>query len=118
MTCRDEVRLQCWEDHKLYHQSRINQSLHFFSACSFIGSYVLLYLDSVMAALVRWIFAITSRQIGHSFFASCGSFYSSTVQTGLVWLAKLLTDPLQRCQDASPGSDPPACGGEIRSSLP
>ena len=40
MTCRDELRLQCWEDHKLYHQSRINQSLHFFSACSFIGSYV------------------------------------------------------------------------------
>jgi hypothetical protein len=31
-----ELRTQRWDDHRYYHHSRINQSLHFLSAISFI----------------------------------------------------------------------------------
>jgi len=34
---------QRWDDHRYYHQSRINQSLHFISACSFLCTYALLF---------------------------------------------------------------------------
>ena len=31
----NELKVQRWDDHRYYHHSRINQSLHFFSAMSF-----------------------------------------------------------------------------------
>jgi hypothetical protein len=36
-----ELRTQRWDDHRFYHQSRINQSLHFVSALSFLVAYVM-----------------------------------------------------------------------------
>ena len=36
-----ELKEQRWDDHRLYHHSRINQSLHLVSALSFLTSYVL-----------------------------------------------------------------------------
>ncbi|MCZ8015273.1 hypothetical protein EV673_0690 [Limnobacter thiooxidans] len=59
---------QRWDDHRYYHHSRINQSLHLLSALSFLFGYVLLFIDPVSAALVAWLVAMTSRQIGHFFF--------------------------------------------------
>jgi hypothetical protein len=33
---REQLRIQRWDDHRYYHHSRINQSLHFVSAVSFM----------------------------------------------------------------------------------
>jgi len=73
---RDEVsrgiRLQRWNDHRYYHHSRINQSLHFVSAASFLCAYVLMFTDPVAAALVGWLVSMTTRQAGHMFFEPKG----------------------------------------------
>ncbi len=59
---------QRWDDHRYYHHSRINQSLHLLSALSFLGSYALLFTNPVAAALLGWLVAMVSRQVGHFFF--------------------------------------------------
>jgi hypothetical protein len=64
----DELTKQRWDDHRFYHHSRINQSLHLVSAISFVAAYVLLLVDPIAAALVGWCVSMTSRQIGHFFF--------------------------------------------------
>ncbi len=68
----DELRQQRWDDHRFYHQSRVNQSLHLFSACCFLVSYVLIPLNPVAASLLGWVVAMWSRQIGHFFFEPKG----------------------------------------------
>jgi hypothetical protein len=50
-----ELQTQRWDDHRYYHHSRINQSLHFVSAISFLVAYALLLFDPPMAALVAWL---------------------------------------------------------------
>jgi hypothetical protein len=50
----------------------MNQALHLLSAISFLTSYVLLFTSPVLAALVGWLVAMTSRQIGHFFFEPKG----------------------------------------------
>jgi hypothetical protein len=67
-----ELRTQRWDDHRYYHHSRINQTLHLISALSFLCAYVLVFKDPAMAALVGWLVAMTSRQIGHLFFEPRG----------------------------------------------
>src|SRR5215470_4182435 len=62
------LRLQRWDDHRYYHHSRINQSLHLLSAISFLFAYVMIFEDPAIAALVGWLVAMVSRQIGHFFF--------------------------------------------------
>ena len=64
----ETLRVQRWDDHRYYHHSRINQSLHFFSAVCFVISYVLLLVDPPLAALVAWLLSMVSRQAGHFFF--------------------------------------------------
>ncbi len=59
---------QRWDDHRFYHRSRINQTLHFFSALGFIAAYALLFVDPASAALLAWGFSMTTRQAGHFFF--------------------------------------------------
>lgn len=63
---------QRWDDHRYYHHSRINQSLHLVSAVSFLCTYVLLFADPAAAALVGWLVAMVSRQIGHFYFEPKG----------------------------------------------
>ncbi len=67
-----DLKVQRWDDHRYYHHSRINQSLHLVSAVSFLCSYVLLFTDPVAAALVGWLVAMISRQIGHFYFEPKG----------------------------------------------
>jgi len=67
-----ELRTQRWDDHRYYHHSRINQSLHLLSAVSFLVAYVTLFTDPVMSALVGWLVAMVSRQAGHFFFEPKG----------------------------------------------
>jgi hypothetical protein len=64
----EALRIQRWDDHRYYHHSRINQSLHFVSALSFLFSYVMIFKDPAISALAGWLVAMTSRQSGHFFF--------------------------------------------------
>jgi len=64
----EALRVQRWDDHRYYHHSRINQTLHLVSAISFLFSYVMLFKDPAIAALVGWLVSMTSRQAGHFFF--------------------------------------------------
>ena len=66
------LETQRWDDHRYYHHSRINQSLHFFSALCFLVAYAFMFTDPVAAALIGWLLAMTSRQIGHFFFEPKG----------------------------------------------
>lgn len=68
----EALKEQRWDDHRLYHHSRVNQSLHLLSALSFLTSYVLLAISPSIAALVGWIVAMCSRQVGHFFFEPKG----------------------------------------------
>ncbi len=62
------LRIQRWDDHRYYHHSMVNQSLHLLSAISFVCAYALLLRDPAMAALLAWLVSMTSRQIGHLVF--------------------------------------------------
>ncbi len=53
MTFMQTLREQRWDDHRYYHQSRINQSLHLVSAISFLVAYAWLFVDPAMAAIIR-----------------------------------------------------------------
>ena len=66
------LQTQRWDDHRYYHHSRINQSLHLISAISFLIAYVLLFTNPATAALVGWLIAMVSRQSGHFFFEPKG----------------------------------------------
>lgn len=68
MTFLEALAEQRWDDHRYYHHNRINQSLHLVSAISFLCAYVLLLVDPATAALIGWLFAMPSRQLGHFFF--------------------------------------------------
>jgi hypothetical protein len=67
-TFMEALREQRWDDHRYYHHSRINQSLHLVSAISFLCAYVLVFTDPVAAALIGWLFSMVTRQVGHFFF--------------------------------------------------
>ncbi len=68
----ETLREQRWDDHRFYHHSRINQSLHFISAISFVVAYGMLFYDPPMAALIAWIIGMLTRQSGHFFFEPKG----------------------------------------------
>jgi type IV secretory pathway VirB3-like protein len=68
----EQLAEQRWDDHRYYHQSRINQSLHFVSAVFFLISYVTLFFDPALAALLAWGVSMTTRQAGHFFFEPKG----------------------------------------------
>jgi hypothetical protein len=67
-----DLQQQRWDDHRYYHHSRINQSLHLVSALSFLVAYVLVFNDPATAALLAWGVSMVSRQAGHFFFEPKG----------------------------------------------
>lgn len=68
----EALRVQRFDDHRYYHHSRINQSLHFISAISFVVAYAFLLIDPVISALIAWLVSMTTRQSGHFFFEPLG----------------------------------------------
>jgi hypothetical protein len=68
MTFLEALGQQRWDDHRFYHHSVINQSLHLFSALSFLCAYALLWTQPAVAVFIAWMLAMPSRQIGHFFF--------------------------------------------------
>jgi hypothetical protein len=69
---RQALAIQRWDDHRYYHHSLVNQSLHLVSATSFLCSYVLMFVNPAFAALVAWLVSMTTRQAGHFFFEPKG----------------------------------------------
>jgi len=63
-----ELKKQRWDDHRYYHHSRINQTLHLVSALSFLAAYVYIFTSPVAAALIGWLVAMVTRQVGHFVF--------------------------------------------------
>ena len=72
MEILQELRQQRWDDHRFYHQNRINQTLHLVSAMCFLASYVLIFTNPEIAVLIGWILAMLLRQAGHFFFEPKG----------------------------------------------
>jgi hypothetical protein len=68
----EALKAQRWDDHRYYHHSRINQSLHFISAISFLVAYGFLFINPAVAALIAWLVSMTTRQSGHFFFEPLG----------------------------------------------
>ena len=68
----EALRTQRWDDHRYYHHSRINQSLHLVSALSFLTAYGLIFKNPAASALIGWLVAMVSRQAGHFFFEPKG----------------------------------------------
>ena len=60
----DALKTQRWDDHRYYHHNRINQTLHFISAVSFVVAYGWLFIDPVVSALIGWLVSMTTRQSG------------------------------------------------------
>lgn len=71
-TFTDLVRRLQHDDHRYYHQCRINQTLHLVSALSFLLAYALLFVDPAAAGLVGWLVGMVTRQSGHIFFEPRG----------------------------------------------
>lgn len=67
-----QLAIQRWDDHRYYHHSRINQSLHFISAISFLIAYVFLFINPAISGLIGWLVSMTTRQSGHFFFEPLG----------------------------------------------
>ena len=66
------LHVQRWDDHRYYHHSRINQTLHLVSAISFVIAYGLLLVDPAWSAILAWCVSMTTRQAGHFFFEPRG----------------------------------------------
>lgn len=68
----EEVEILRRDDHRLYHQCRINQTLHLISACVFLFVYVYIWIDPPRASILGWFGAMWVRQTGHFFFEPRG----------------------------------------------
>jgi hypothetical protein len=68
----EQIQVLRRDDHRLYHQSRVNQTLHLISACFFLYTYVLVWFDPPKAAIVAWLGGMCVRQSGHFFFEPQG----------------------------------------------
>ncbi len=66
------LKIQRWDDHRYYHQSRINQSLHLVSAVSFLVAYAYLFIDPSISGWIAWLVSMSSRQLGHFVFEPTG----------------------------------------------
>jgi hypothetical protein len=110
-----QLEIQRWDDHRYYHHSRVNQTLHLISAMSFVLAYAYLFIDPAMAALIAWLVSMTTRQAGHFFFEPKGYDHVNhathahkedikvgyNLQRKIVLLAIWLASPLLLLVDAS-----------------
>jgi hypothetical protein len=68
----NKIEMLRWDDHRYYHQCRINQTLHLISAISFLVAYALLLVEPAVAGLMGWLVGMVTRQSGHIFFEPRG----------------------------------------------
>ena len=113
-----ELRTQRWDDHRYYHHSRINQSLHLLSAVSFIVAYVTAFADPARSALIGWLVSMVSRQSGHFFFEPKGydevnrasHEYKEDIKVGYNLRRKVLLHPIWALSPALLWLDPTVFG--------
>ena len=67
-----QLAIQRWDDHRFYHHSRVNQTLHLISAISFLVAYAYLFIDPAVSGLIGWLVSMSTRQSGHFFFEPLG----------------------------------------------
>lgn len=67
-----QLEIQRWDDHRYYHHSRVNQSLHLVSALSFLFAYAMIFKNPALAGLIGWLVSMVTRQSGHFFFEPKG----------------------------------------------
>ena len=67
-----QLAIQRWDDHRYYHQSLVNQTLHLISAISFLVAYAFLFINPAISGLIGWLVSMTTRQSGHFFFEPLG----------------------------------------------
>jgi hypothetical protein len=67
-----QLAIQRWDDHRYYHHSRVNQTLHLISAISFLVAYAYLFIDPAVSGLIGWLVSMSTRQSGHFFFEPLG----------------------------------------------
>lgn len=100
------LRIQRWNDHRYYHHSLVNQSLHLLSAITFLCTYILMFKDPALAAVLGWLVAMTSRQIGHFFFEprdydvvnQATDEYKEAVKVGYNIRRKIVLMTIWRCR--------------------
>ena len=66
------LKTQRWDDHRFYHQSRINQALHLISAITFLIAYAYLWINPAISGWIAWTVSMTTRQLGHFVFEPTG----------------------------------------------
>ena len=75
----DTLRVQRWDDHRYYHHSLVNQSLHLLSAVSFVCAYLLMFRDPWLAALIGWLQRVgTARNVA----TDCGPLIAEAAMLG------------------------------------
>ena len=57
----NKVEILRWDDHRYYHQSRINQTLHLISAISFLVAYALVFTHPAAAGIIGWLVGMVTR---------------------------------------------------------
>src|SRR5262249_16006874 len=72
MTFLQALASQRWDDHRYYHHSRINQSLHLVSALAFIPAYALTFVNTLAGVRVGGLVGMPSRQCGYFWFEPKG----------------------------------------------
>lgn len=118
-TFYEALQTQRWDDHRYYHHNRINQSLHFISAVSFMVAYVCLFIDPPIAALIGWLVSMTTRQSGHFFFEPLGydevnqatQDYKEAVKVGYNLQRKIVLIAIWAAAPLLLWADPSAFGG-------
>jgi len=68
MTFIQQLRQQPWSGHRFYQHNRVNQFLHLLSGLSFLISYMVLFVNPVLAIMLGWPLAMALRQAGYCFF--------------------------------------------------
>ncbi len=101
-------RLNAGMTTRYYHHSLVNQYLRLVSATSFLCSYVLMFVNPAVAALVASLVSMTTRQAGHFFFEPRGydtvnqatHEHKEAIKVGSTCAARLCccrSGPLHRC---------------------
>ena len=105
MTFLEELKEQRWDDHRFYHHSRVNQTLHLLSALSFLVTYVLLFKEIKAKHLGFFYARLPSLQVLDVMNARVVTigwlFLTLGIAIGGIWATQVQTSPDPRAQAMS-----------------
>ena len=85
-TFRQALDIQRQDDHRYYHHHRINQTLHFVSAISFLVAYAWLLIDPVVSALIAWLGGVVTYHVLANLYPELGATLPALILAGLLQL--------------------------------